>query len=339
MDIFSTGVLAGVVNQIVPEYGFLTRTFFPGYQQEVAEEIHFDVRKKTRRIAPFVSPYVQGQIVEKQGFTTKTLKPAYIKDKRVFEPNSSFTRTFGERIGGSLSPMQRLEMNVATETLDQIDMLNRRIEVMCGEVLTRGKLTIEGELYPKVELDFLRDSSLTISLSGAAEWGDTGVSPLDDLDTWAELVFAVAGVRPRKVVMTLDAYKLFKNSAAVVKIFDRLRANNTLTDIPPEGDDGWYAGNISNWDVNVYGGSYIDPLDNTAKNILPPYTVILGGQSMMGYRAYGAIRDEKAGLQAMEYFSKSWVTDDPAVRYLMLQSAPIVCPLYPDAMLAATVKQ
>jgi len=338
-DIFSTGVLGAAVEAIVPEYFFLTRTFFPGYQQEVGEEIHFDIRKKSRRIAPFVSPYVQGQLVEKQGFKTMTLKPAYVKDKRVFDPNSTFTRTFGERIGGSMTPMQRLEQQVGTELVDQIEMLNRRIEVMVGEVCATGKLTIEGELYPRVQLDFLRDVDLFVELSGAARWGQAGVSPLDDLETWAQLVFTKSGIRPRKVVMTMDSYKLFKASAAVVKIFDRLRANNTFQDTALEGDDGWYAGNIGGFDIYVYAGTYIDPMDNTPKDILPPFTVIIGGDGMKGYRAYGAIRDEKAGLQAMEYFSKSWVTEDPAVRYIMMQSAPIICPLYPDAMLTATVNQ
>lgn len=339
MDIFSVAVLGGVVEQIVPEYSFLTRTFFPGYQLQNTEEITIDIRKKSRRIAPFVSPYVQGQLVEKQGFQTFSLKPAYIKDKRVFDPNSPFVRTYGEKIGGNLSPMQRLEANVANELQDQQDMLNRRIEVMCGEVLVRGKLTIEGELYPKVELDFQRDSSLTVSLSGASEWGDSGVDPFADLDTWAQLVFAKSGVRPRKVVMTLDAYRLFKNTASVQKVFDRARANpsDSLKDSTVDGDDGWYAGEISGWNIYVYAGTYIDPLDNTEKNILPPYTVILGGDAIKGYRAFGAIRDEKAGLQAMPYFVKSWTVEDPAVRYIMMQSAPIVCPLYPDAMLKAAV--
>lgn len=337
MDIFSSTVLGGVVEQIVPEYGFLTRTFFPGFQLEDGEEIHFDVRKKSRRIAPFVSPYVQGQIVEKQGYTTKSLKPAYIKDKRVFEPNSSFVRTFGERIGGSLSPQERLERNVAIETKDQMEMLNRRIEVMCGEVLATGKLTIEGELYPKVVLNFLRDAALTVALTGAAEWGDAGVSPLADLKAWAATVFSKSGVRPTKIVMTADAYALFEASAAVVKIMDRFRETNTLVDKAIEGDDGWYAGFIGGFNVFVYNGTYIDPLDNTEKDILPAFTVLLGGDGIRGYRAYGAIRDVEV-MKAMEFYSKSWVAQDPSVRYLMLQSAPIVCPLYPDAMLAATVK-
>lgn len=338
MDIFSTGVLVGVVAQIIPQYDYLTRTFFPGEQLEAAGEVHLDVRKKSRRISPFVSPYVQGQLVEKQGFHTMTIAPAYIKDKRVFDPNAPFIRTFGEPIGGNLSPAARMEASVRTEMMDQVEMLNRRLEVMAGEVLVRGKLTIVGELYPEVELDFQRDAALTVALTGAAEWGDTGVDPLASLETWAQLVFTKSGIRPRKVTMTQDAFALFRASAAVVKIFDRMRANNTLQDVAVEGDDGWFAGNIGGFDVSVYGGTYIDPITNTEMDILPAMTVILGDGRMRGYKAFGAIRDEKAGWQAMKYFPKSWVVEDPAVRYIMLQSAPIMCPLYPDATLAATVK-
>ena len=37
--------------------------------------------------------------VESLGYTTKTFKPAYIKDKRVFDPELPLKRAVGERIG------------------------------------------------------------------------------------------------------------------------------------------------------------------------------------------------------------------------------------------------
>jgi hypothetical protein len=91
--------------------------------------------------------------------------------------------------------------------------------------------------------------------------------------------------------------------------------------------------------VYVYNGTYVDPITNLSAQVLPDYTVIIGGSAIRGYKAFGAIRDEKAGLQARKFFSKSWIEEDPPVRYIMMQSAPIMVPFYPDAMLAATVKQ
>lgn len=343
MDIFSVGVLNRVVEQLVPDiaYGYFTRTFFPGEQIENGTVVHLDVRKRSKRLAPFVSPYVQGQIVEKQGFHTELIEPAYIKDKRVFDPNTPFVRSFGEPLNGNLSPQARLDAVVRNESADQLDMLNRRLEVMAAEVIITGKLTIVGELYPMQQLDFQRDAALTINKTGANEWGDTGVDPLEDLRTWAMLVFNKSGIRPRRVSMTADAFSLFMKSESVVNILERLKSVTTLNETSEtiDGEDGWNAGNIGGFDIYVVGGTYIDPMDNTEKDKVPPYTVILGDGRMQGYKAFGAIRDEAAGLQARRQFQKSWVDQDPPVRYLMLQSAPILAPLYPDAVAVATVKQ
>lgn len=338
MDIFSLAVLGGAVEQIVPDYSFLTRTYFPGISQEMADTITFDVRKRGRRLAPFVSPYVQGQIVEKQGFKSQTITPAYIKDKRVFDANAPFRRAFGERIGGSLTPQQRVDLVLNSELTDQVNMLNNRIEAMCGDALVDGKLTIVGELYPEVQIDFGRDPSLTVSLTGTNEWGDTGVDPLSDLETWADLVFGLSGVRPTDVTMTPDAWKLFKSSASVVKILDRFRANNTLQPNAITGDNGYSPGAIGGFNIFIYNGTYIDPISNASTTVLPKFTVIMAHPEMQGYRAFGAIKDEKAGYQAMQYFPKSWTVEDPAVRYIMLQSAPLVIPLIPDASMSANVK-
>ena len=57
-----------------------------------------------------------------------------------------------------------------------------------------------------------------------------------------------------------------------------------------------------------------------------------------GVRAYGAIRDEDAGFQALPYFAKSWKENDPSVRYLLMQSAPLTVPYRINASFCATVR-
>ena len=54
-------------------------------------------------------------------------------------------------------------------------------------------------------------------------------------------------------------------------------------------------------------------------------------------RAYGAIRDEDAGFQALPYFAKSWAEQDPSVRYLLMQSAPLTVPYRINASCGITV--
>jgi hypothetical protein len=59
-----------------------------------------------------VSPLVAGKVVDDEGFTTKSFKPAYAKDKRRFDPSRPFKRSIGEKSAARLSPQQRLEANI-----------------------------------------------------------------------------------------------------------------------------------------------------------------------------------------------------------------------------------
>lgn len=337
MDIFTTGVLRRVVAELPPPQPFILNSFFAQEQRETGEEIHFDVDTGRRRIAPFVSPIVAGQVVASRGFRTDTFKPAYIKDKRVFDGNRPLKRAMGERIGGELSPAARMQAIMASELQDQIDMLTRRMEVMAVEALRTGKVTVTGEMYPTVEVNFGRDAALTMALTLAARWGESGVSPLDDVQAWSLLVTEKSGATANTVIMDLKAWQLFSADPKVQKLLDRFRGADQLNPTVT-GEGGRYMGNVGDFDIWVYTGWYENPTNSQLTPYLPDYTVIVTGPNLEGVRAFGAIRDEEAGFQALPYFAKSWVEKDPAVRYLLMQSAPLMVPYRVNAALCATVR-
>ena len=113
MDIFSTHVLTKVVENLKTPPSFLLDMFFSQELRSDTEEIYFDTQESKPRISPFVSPLMPGKVVEHEGYQTKSFKPAYVKDKRRFTPDMPFKRMAGERIGGELTPAQRLEKAVA----------------------------------------------------------------------------------------------------------------------------------------------------------------------------------------------------------------------------------
>lgn len=335
-DLFSTNVMMGVVNSLLAPPQFLLDRFFPSEQYDQSDEIHFDLIDKTRRLAPFVSPVVAGKIVQGQGMTTKTFKPAYIKDKRPFDANRPFKRSAGERIGGSLTPADRLRIILGNELMDQVDMVNRRLEIMAAESLRTGMVTVTGDLYPTQVVDFLRNAALTVTLTGANRWGQASIKPLDLLQDWAQLVLQKSGAMPRDVVMSLDVWKVFRDDAQVQKRLDQFRGNSTMVQDAQVEEGGIFMGVIDGFNVFVYSGWYIDD-NNTEQPILPAGTVLMGGAQIQGVRAFGAIRDEEAGFQAVPYYPKSWVEKDPSVRYLLMQSAPLVVPTRVNASFSATV--
>lgn len=341
MDIFSTQVLSKVVERLHTPPSFLLDTFFPNVQTSDKEEIFFDVTDSKPRISPFVSPLLPGKVVDGGGYQTKSFKPAYVKDKRRFDVNIPYKRVAGETIGGSLSPAQRYERALATTMQDQLDNLTRREEVMASEILRTGQTIVSGDGYPTQTVNFGRDKNLTKALTGSNTWASSGVKPLDHLEDWAAEIQNKSGVVAKTVVLDPDAWKLFRSNASVEKYLDYRRGtNNTLNKDPiVRGKDSKarYVGSIGDFDLWVYNDSYIDDGGNIT-NLLPSRTVILGSKDgLEGTRCYGAIHDEKANWTAQRYFTKSWIEEDPSVRWLLLQAAPLVVPYRPNASMCVTV--
>lgn len=341
MDIFSTQVLAKVVERMHTPPSFLLDTFFPNIKTSEKEEIFFDVTDSKPRISPFVSPLMPGKVVDNGGYQTKSFKPAYVKDKRRFDATIPYKRVAGETIGGSLSPEQRYERALATTLTDQLENLTRREEVMAAEVLRTGKVIVSGEGYPATTVDFGRDQELTRALTGSTKWEADGVNPLDDLEDWAILVQDKSGVVAKTVVMDPQAWRIFRANETVQKYLDLRRGTNNTLNVDPitrgENSKVRFVGSLGDFDIMIYNDTYIDDSGNTAK-LLPDKTVIMASKDGLdGTRCYGAIHDEKANWTASRYFTKSWVEEDPSVRWLLLQAAPLVVPFRPNASLCVTI--
>lgn len=344
MDIYSTNYLTGVVESLKRTPAFVLNTFFRGLVTSEAETVYFDVELdgQKRRLAPVVHPLVEGKVVEGHGYTTKSLRPAYIKDKRVHDPNRPFRREIGEQIGTgqNLTPMQRRELALRRDLRDQVDILTRRLEVWAVEILRTGQLTINMQMPGNVEetvvLNFGRDAALTIDLSAGNLWTDSGTSPMTDLEDWALLVLQKSGSSIRNIVMDPDAWRAFRDKTDLQKRLDLARVKSGIIDLGLLPDHVQYKGSDGTFDYWVYADWYIDDGETSEQVMLPSGTVLGVGQ-IDGVRHFGAIRDEDAGFQARENFVKSWKIEDPSVRYLLMQSAPVLAPYRPNAGFAASV--
>ena len=78
--IYDTNVLIQVVPNLKRATSFLLDKFFPNLVVSDTEFVSIDVDVGKRRMSPFVSPLVEGKLVEARRIQTNTFKPAYIKD-------------------------------------------------------------------------------------------------------------------------------------------------------------------------------------------------------------------------------------------------------------------
>lgn len=343
IDIFSPAVLDRVVADLrdAPQVGtFLTNRYFAETSQSRTEAVFFDVLTGKPRLSPFVSPLVEGQIVQSLGFATSSFTPAYIKDKRSLEDGKAVRRRPGMPLLSALDPMAVRLMLVVQETEDQIKMASRRMEWMAAQALVFGKYIVVGEKYPAMLIDFGRDASLQITLTGTARWNDSAPVPLDNLEVWSGIMRDVSGSTPIDVIMAQNVWTAFRKNADVKALLAAGKfSNSTSIDIGPMATPygkATYKGDVGSFRIFIYPDSYTDD-SNVSHTYIPPGYLVMVSSDIEGVRHFGGIKDEEAGFQVKDYFIKSWTQPDPAVRFLMLQSAPLVVPYRINASLAAKV--
>lgn len=347
MNIFDTNVLVQVVPNLKTSQNWLLDKFFPNVVESDTEEVSIDVDVGLRRMAPFVSPLVEGKLVESRKFQTNSFKPAYIKDKRAPDLRKPIKRQIGERIGGQYTAAERAELNLQLEMVDQIDMINRRLEWMASNALVSATVTVTGEGYETKVVDFGRASELTITLSGTDKWplkvdaGKTNTQPSDDIEDWGQRILKNSGATATDIVFTTKSWKAFRLDTTIKDTaitFPALGPFGNQINAGTQVQKGAvYKGRWGNYDLWLYNDWYIDPIDNIEKPMIPDGSVIMSGADLMGTRAFGAIIDPAFDYGPLAFAPKSWLEHDPAQRFLMMQSSPLVIPSRVNAALCATV--
>lgn len=344
---YDTATLVQVVPNLKTSQNFLLDRFFPNVVTSDRETVAIDVDVGKRRMSPFVSPLVEGRLVEQRRYQTNEFKPAYIKDKRAPDLRKPVRRQIGEALGGELSAGEREMANLAFEMTDQVDMLNRRLEWMAASALRLGTVTITGDGFPTSVVDFGRSASLTITLTGGNRWGVAAnfladgrdPVPTANIETWQQLALKLSGALMTDLVFTSGAWAKFTNAEGVQgavyypKLGDQ---GNSIQNGPTIAKGAAYKGRWGQYDLWLYNDWYVDESD-VEQPMLTDGTVIMCGPDMMGTRAFGAILDPEFNYGAMAYAPKTWVEKDPAQRLIMMQSAPIVIPSRVNACVSAMV--
>ncbi|HQT79771.1 MAG TPA: major capsid protein [Rhodopila sp.] len=337
--IYDTNMLIQVVPNLKRAQKFLLDTFFPNVVTADTEYVSIDVDVGKRRMSPFVSPLVEGKLVEQRRYQTNVFKPAYIKDKRAPDLRKPVRRMIGEKIGGDMTGAERMMANLVFEMEDQVDMLDRRLEWMAAQALSTGTVTVSGEGFPSTLIDFGRDPTLSVTLAGAAQWGQAGVNPATLIEQWGHQMLKKSGGVATNIVFTTTPWNYFLADPVVKAAiwFPGGGGNGNTVNVGAQIQRGaQYKGRWGQYDLWVYNDWYVDD-NNVEQPMLVDGTVVLSGDDLMGTRAFGQIMDPAFNYAAMPYAPKTWVEQDPAQQLLLMQSAPIVIPSRVNASFSANV--
>lgn len=334
-NLYNTATLLDVVRVQPVESAYWLDNFYGRVITFDTEEIMFDRVETIRRLAPFVSPVVQGRVMRTRGHETRAFRPAYTKPKHIVDPNRVFTRLAGEMITGSLSPGQRWDAAVAENMREERQAIQRLWNWMAAMATIHGKVTITGEDYPTQVVDFGRDAGLTETLVGTARWGEADADPLGDIAAKRKLAFQKGGSPITRLTMGLDAFDRF---FADQDVKDLLKGDDVArisdSQMSAFGDPNAtfeYRGVLQGAngqgriEVYTYNEEYEDESGAT-QPYMSSYDVVGTGPGLQGTRCFGAIRDKRAGLLPLALFPKMWDQDDPSLTYTMTQSAPLMVP-------------
>jgi hypothetical protein len=342
--IYDTNVLISVVPNLKRAVSFLTDSFFKNVVISDTEFVSIDVEIGKRRMSPFVSPLVEGKLVEQLRFQTNTFKPAYIKDKRSPDLRKPVRRMIGERIGGDMTGAEREKANLEFEMSDQVDILTRRIEWMAASALATGTVTVSGDGFPTRVIDFGRDPSLTVALTSTARWTAANVvagnaSPVSNLNAWQHQVLRKSGAKMTDIIFTTSAWEGFLADPMLkgATFYPQLSQSGNFIDPALRIDRGAVSqGRWGQYDLWVYNEWFVDEND-VEQPMLADGTVILAGEQLLGTQAFGQILDPAFNYAGLAFAPKTWVSEDPAQRYLMMQSSPMIIPARPNASFSASV--
>jgi len=349
ISLYETRTMLQIVQQLKRPKTFLLDTFFPGFRQFDTLNVDIDIYKGKRRMAPFVSPVVEGKPVEKLGYTTNSYKPPYIKPKMPTTAQELLNRQPGQVSYGTQSLPERAAAELGRELGDLLDQITRREEWMAAQALNGGVVSVVGDGVNDT-IDFQMAGTHKVTNSGGTLWTAVGTShPITDLTTWARLCAQDSGLVPNVVVMGSDVANAFINHADIkgnTGQFSSVKVS--LGQINPQllPNGVSFLGTITapslNVDVFVYDEWYIADSDGLEYPMVPVNKLFMGSTNAQNSKLYGAIQDMEAveelgsSMIAVPRFPKSWVTKDPSIRWLMIQSASLVALNQPDASLVAT---
>lgn len=340
-DTYETSELIEVARDFEPVPSFFLNTFFGRQYTSQSEWIEFDDIDKSRRLAPFVAPNNQGQPMLHRGTEVRRFKPAYIKPKDPIDPARLLIRQAGESHGGDLTLQQREDAIIVDTLREHDEMIRRRWEWMACQAVKFGQVTVEGDNYPSRTVSFGRDPANNVTLTGGAQWQNkTTATPIADVIRWSYQVRR-SGRAATRLIMGTAASSAFFATDEVQRLFDVRRGTTMGQDLEQlarlGGEALTYHGTLPGTQIGVYTYSEVYE-DNMGEEqqFMEDNEVLLTGDPD-GIRCFGAIMDRKAGWRSMPIFPKMWEQEDPSGLFLMTQSAPLMVPLRPNAIVHANV--
>lgn len=340
VDLYTPRTLAEVVRTTPPVRTFLRDRFFTNVKTFPTKRVDIDIVKGNRKMAAFIHPMVGGEIVQAEGYETKSYAPPLISPATISTADQLLERLPGEDMYSGKTPADRAAEKLIEEYNQLNDMTTRREEWMAAQVLTTGQLKVKGKGVDEV-IDFGLTNKIT--LASTKKWGASAADIWGNLKDWKQQVSRNGFANANMVIMGKAAADAFMADATVAKLLDNRRIE--IGAIKPEEMEGGltYYGHLNLPGVDIYGYDevYLDDETGETKPLIPDNVVLMIPSAASFMRAYGLctyLDDAGAWHRAeTDRLLRTYVEHRPDRRFIELQTHPLLIPDKIDSWFAATV--
>lgn len=340
VDLYTPRTLAEVVKTTPPVRTFLRDRFFTNVKTFPTKRVDIDIVKGNRKMAAFIHPMVGGEIVQAEGYETKSYAPPLINPATISTADQLLERLPGEDMYSGKTPADRAAEKLIEEYNQLNDMTTRREEWMAAQVLTTGQLKVKGKGVDEV-IDFGLTNKIT--LENTKKWGASAADIWGNLKDWKQQVSRNGFANADMVIMGKAAADAFMADATVAKLLDNRRIE--IGAIKPEEMEGGltYYGHLNLPGVDIYGYDevYLDDETGETKPLIPDNVVLMIPSAASFMRAYGLctyLDDAGAWHRAeTDRLLRTYVEHRPDRRFIELQTHPLLIPDKIDSWFAATV--
>lgn len=134
----NTYTLIGAVKQMHPVRTFFKDRYFPDGRVFYASKALIETKKDGRKVAPFVSPVVNGIVMDSEGYRTDEVSAPIIAPKMRVTSEALEAKAFGEDPNSDRSAEMRENELEAEYIYEMRSSIYRRHELMCSDIITTG---------------------------------------------------------------------------------------------------------------------------------------------------------------------------------------------------------
>ena len=231
-DYYEPRFLVGVIRQTPSLKTFFKTRFFNNAITFPAEKVSFEIQEGKRRLAPYVSPRIGSETIERDEYSVKTYTAPLVAPNRVITNDTLAQKLLGEATWNSnITPDERAAKIAARDIMDLQDTITRREEFMCARVKQDGKLIIKGKGVNEV-VDYGFENFVTVD--AADRWTPT----FDIMGQLSNIAREMSKdeINPDMLILGSDAAAMLLHNEKFLKLLDIRRVE--IGEIKPSELEG-----------------------------------------------------------------------------------------------------